>query len=130
MSSRAWRIGLAVAAGLNAVNSVIGAVGILTGDLAFSPEVVARIPFPMWIPGLILGLVVGGSMLAACVAGVLGARRAGEVGLAAGAITLGWIIVQVLLIGPNSWLQATVFALGLLTCWLGWQVRRGDRVGR
>ena len=65
------------------------------------------------IPGLLLAVAVGGSTLTAAVFVARGARRASRVSFAAGAVVVGWIAVQVWLIGFVSALQPLVCGLGL-----------------
>jgi hypothetical protein len=65
-------------------------------------------------------------MAAAAAALLVRHRRAGEVSIAAGALLLGWITGQVLMI-PFSWLQPLYFGFGLIVIALGWRVRRAAR---
>ena len=71
-------------------------------------------PFSSYFfPGLILFVVVGGSMLVASLAVWSRNLFAGPASLAVGSILLIWITVQVVLIGYRSWMQPTFFAFGL-----------------
>jgi len=65
------------------------------------------------IPGLILVAVVAGSMLVAIAAELLRSSKADILAVAAGAVLLVWLLVEVILI-PFSWLQPAFAALGLL----------------
>jgi len=82
-------------------------VGLPLGLLAGTPFKNFR------IPGLLLATVVGGSTLASALLVALGARHASQVALLGGAVVVGWIAVQVALIGFVSALQPVVGALGL-----------------
>jgi len=95
------------------------------GSLVGMPlAVLAGTPFgDFLVPGLVLALVVGGSTLAAAVLLALGSRRAAVVAMVAGAVTLGWIAVQVGLIGYLSPLQPVVALLGLAMLWLALRAR-------
>jgi hypothetical protein len=111
------------------------AVGAIPAGLAFAlrPDgslvgmplaVLAGTPFPDFrLPGLVLALAVGGSTLAASILLALGARRAADLAVVAGAITLGWIAVQLGLIGYVSPLQPLVAMLGLALMGLAWRAR-------
>jgi hypothetical protein len=50
--------------------------------------------------------------------------RAGELGVALGILLIGWIIVQVAMIGLDHWLQALDFVVGGVELVLGWLVAR------
>jgi len=95
------------------------------GSLVAMPlAVLAGTPFPDFrFPGLVLALAVGGSTLAAAVLLALGSRRAAEVAMVAGAVTLGWIGIQLALIGYVSPLQPLVAVLGLALVGLAWRAR-------
>jgi hypothetical protein len=87
---------------------LVGAKGIPTAWLAHSP-------FTSYlVPSLILFFVVGGSLLGASVAVLRKRRLARAAAITAGVILLGWIGIQVSIIGYVSWLQPTVAALGAL----------------
>lgn len=95
------------------------------GSLVGMPlAVLAGTPFPDFrVPGLVLTLAVGFSSLAASILLALGSSRAAVAALAAGAVTLGWIAVQLWLIGYLSPLQPLVAVLGLALVWLAWRAR-------
>lgn len=100
MSTRIERIALSATALFIAVSTAAGAIGLIGGGLAFPPEWLDGTPFTSYVgPGIILGVIVGGSAL---LASVLVLRRhplAVPVAFAAGVIQLGWIIGEVLLVG-------------------------------
>jgi hypothetical protein len=76
-------------------------------------EHLAASPFTSFVvPGLVLGLVVGGTQLAAAV--TLLARRGAALLLSAvaGFGLLIWIFVELAMIKQYSWLQTAYFALG------------------
>jgi hypothetical protein len=77
-----------------------------------------------FIPSLFLLIAVGGSMLVATVAWLLGGRLADGrlapwASIAAGSILVVWIVVQVAMIGYVSWMQPTCFVAGLAIAALG-----------
>ena len=72
-----------------------GGIGLMGGGLDLSKEWLDGTPFDdYFITGLILFVVVGGSMLAALLAVWRRNRFAGPVSLGVGSILLIWIIVQ------------------------------------
>jgi hypothetical protein len=75
------------------------------------------------VPGLVLALLVGGSTLAAAVLLAIRSPHAAGAALAAGAVTLGWIAVQLALIGYVSPLQPLVALLGVALVGLAWRAR-------
>jgi hypothetical protein len=72
------------------------------------------------IPGLLLAVAVGGSTLTAAILLARRHRHALAASFLAGAIVVGWISVQVVLIGLASPLQPIVAALGLALILLAW----------
>lgn len=84
-------------------------------------------PFTTYlIPSVILFVVVGGSMLLASIAVLARWSIARRIALLAGAVVLGWICVQVAMIGYVSWMQPTTFVAGLVVVALAAQL---DRAG-
>jgi len=73
-----------------------------------------------FIPGLILFVAVGGSLLAAATAVFAGPRRARHAALAAGLVVLGWLAVETLIIGYVSWMQPATTIGALLILLLAW----------
>lgn len=65
------------------------------------------------VPGLALAFLVGGTALAAAVAHVLAWARARELSLLAGVTLVGWIAIQVALVGPVHALQLLYALIGL-----------------
>jgi hypothetical protein len=118
---------LAIAAflALGAIPAGVGFALRPDGSLVGMPlPVLAGTPFDDFrIPGVLLAAVVGGSALAATGLLALGARRAAGAALVAGGVTLGWISVQVALIGYVSALQPLVALLGLALLVLAWRAR-------
>jgi len=115
-------------AGMNAVG---GGAGLLVNGLGMPKAQLADTPFDGFlVPGVLLGVVVGGSMLVAAIATWRRSRRAGAMTIGAGAIMLGWIAVEATMIHDGRPLQVAVALLALLTLGLGWLQRRLDRLGR
>src|SRR5690242_7906151 len=75
------------------------------------------------IPALLLGVVVGGSALAAALVALFGPRTLTLFGLwrfdaavsaVAGCIMVGWMIIEVAMIGLGIWVQAAYFVVSLV----------------
>lgn len=76
-------------------------------------EHLAHSPFSSYfVPGLILGVVVGGTQLAAALTLLWRRRSALLLSAVAGFVMLIWIFVELAVIRQYSWLQAVYFALG------------------
>jgi hypothetical protein len=99
-----------------AVSSFAGAVLAFNAESVGVPlEFLAKTPLTSFVvPGLILGVIVGGSQLAAAIA--LLARRLSALlwSAVAGFGMLIWIFVEMAIIETYSWLQSLYFGLGAL----------------
>jgi hypothetical protein len=115
ISSRTFSGGLIALLIFNALSSFGGAVLAIVFDGAGVPrEHLAGTWFPSFLgPGLILGIVVGGTQAAAAF-GLLTRRHWALLAAAvAGFAMLIWIFAEVAIIG-YSWLQSVYFGLGTL----------------
>src|SRR3954447_14915803 len=85
------------------VNAVCGMAYALAGAEAVPAEWLDGTPFQTYvIPGLYLGLVVGGSCLAAAELSLFDAPHARSASLSSAAAMLSWIAVQIAMIGYRS----------------------------
>lgn len=116
MRERDIRIALIVVDLFLAVSAIVGAIGLVVGFMNIPPGVLHGTPFADFtVPALLLGIVVGGSALAAAATAVFGPRRYETLASAgAGCIMAGWMIIEVALIGLGSWLQPLYLAVGLV----------------
>jgi hypothetical protein len=124
MRERNVRIALVVVDLFLAVSAFAGAVGLVAGYMNIPLSVLHGTPFADFtIPALLLGLVVGGGALVAAGIAVFGPRKLTVLGpwrldvlasAVAGCIMVGWMVVEVALIGLGSWLQPTYFVVGLV----------------
>ena len=71
------------------------------------------------MPSLILLVVVGGSFTVAAMAVFTGLRIPRLAALAAGSVVLGWLAVQLAIIGYVSWMQPTTAIAGVSVLVLG-----------
>jgi hypothetical protein len=124
MRERNVRIALVVVDLFLAVSAIVGAVGLVAGFMNIPLSVLHGTAFADFtVPALLLGIVVGGSALAAAAIALFGPRRLALLELwrfdalasaAAGCIMVGWMVVEVALVGLGSWLQPTYFVVGLV----------------
>ena len=105
---------LAVLVVFGALSALFGAVLAIASNGAGVPlEYLANGPFSSYfVPGLILGLVVGGTQLAAAIALLAKRDTALLLAAVAGFGMLIWIFVELAMIRQYSWLQAAYFILG------------------
>src|SRR3954469_24657812 len=97
-----------------AVNAVGGMAYALGGAPGVPDEWLDETPFGSYlVPGLYLGVVVGGSCLAAASITVRDPHRARVAAFGCSAVIVTWIAAQVALIGYRSPLQPLVAATGL-----------------
>lgn len=96
--------------------AVAGAVGLVGGGIQFPLEWLRGTPFTDYTwPGLILGVVVGGSALVAAAITFLARPQAGALATgAASAVLLGWILGEYVLVGSVSWMQPTTLVYSLV----------------
>ena len=128
MSERGARIAVVVADLFEAVSAIVGALGLVVGFMNIPVSVLRGTPFADFtIPALLLGFVVGGSALAAAAIAVFGPRRFDALASAvAGCVTVGWLTVEIAMIGLGSWAQVVWLLVGLLMVGLAgllWQAK-------
>ena len=118
MNEGGTRIAVVVADLFEAVSAIVGAVGLVVGFMNIPLSALHGSPFTDFtVPALLLGFVVGGSALVAGVitAFVLGPRRFDSLAsAAAGCITVGWLTIEIAMIGLSSWAQIAWLLVGLL----------------
>lgn len=76
-----------------------------------------------FVPSLVLMTVVGGSFLLAAVAVFARWRHDRWLATAAGVIVLGWLAVEVAIIGYVSWMQPATAVAGALVLGLAWRLQ-------
>ncbi len=119
------------------VGAVAGSIGLMVRSIDLGSVINARLPFesPQFAGGALF-VVVGLPMATAAFAAWRGSRRDDLWAASAGALLMGWIVVEIGLIQSFSWLQPTLFAFGAAIAFAGyrhghltWGVKRqGDRV--
>lgn len=98
------------------LSALVGAgMAIVADGAGVPPEYLANSPFSSFlIPGLILGLVVGGTQLAAATTVLMKHRRGLLLSAIAGFGMLIWIFAELAILGEYSPLQTAYFALGVV----------------
>lgn len=116
MREKDVRIALIVVDLFAAVSAVVGAVGLVVGYMEIPRSVLRGTPFTDFtVPALLLGIVVGGSALAAAAITLFGPQRIAPLASAvAGCIMVGWMTVEIAMIGLDIWVQVAYFVVGLL----------------
>jgi len=123
-SGRALRWGLAALLAFGALNAFGGGWYGMAGAEGVPLDWLDGTPFAdYFVPSLILFVVVGGSLLGAAVGVAAGVRRRRELALAASVVVLGWLAVQVALIGYVSWMQPATAAGAALALVLAARLR-------
>jgi hypothetical protein len=118
------RIALVVVDQFLAVSAIVGAIGLVVGFMNIPLSALHGTPFADYtVPALVLGFVVGGSALVAAAIALVVPRRGALFGAwrldalasaVAGCIMVGWMAIEVALIGLGSWVQPAYFVVGLL----------------
>jgi hypothetical protein len=124
MGEKTIRIAVVVVNLFAALSAFAGALGLVVGYMNIPLDVLRGTPFADFtVPALLLGFVVGGSALVAALIALFGPRRIALfeplrfdalASAVAGCIMVGWMTIEVALIGLGSWLQLTYFVVGLL----------------
>jgi len=117
------RIRLAVVAAdlFEAASAFLGAAGLVVGFMGIPLSILSGTPFlDFTVPALLLGFVVGGSALVASIVTALGLRPWDALtSAAAGCITVGWLTIEIGMIGLGSWAQVAWLLVGMVMVVLG-----------
>lgn len=116
MRKRNVRVAMITVDAFVALSCFVGAIGLVVGFMNIPLSVLQGTPFvDFTVPALILGVVVGGSALAAAAIGLYGPRRFEAWATAgAGAILVGWMTVELIMIGLGTPIQVVYLTLGLV----------------
>ncbi len=114
MKHKLVRIGLVVLEALVALSAIVGGLWLVAGRSALPLVWLAGTPFSDYtIPGLVLAIVVGGSVLLAAATVFIHREWAALVSMAAGLLMVGYEVVRVAMIGHLDWFYEAFFVLGL-----------------
>jgi hypothetical protein len=123
MSERVARIAVIVVDLFAALSAIAGAVGLAAGFMNIPLSALSGTPFADFtVPALLLGFVVGGSALVAALIALVGPRHTllGQWRLeplataVAGCIMVGWMAVELIMVGLIVWVQAVYLVVGLV----------------
>ena len=114
MSEKRIRTAVLAADVFEAASAIIGALGLIVGFISIPVSVLATMPFTDFtVPALLLGFVVGGSALVAAIITALRLRLFDALASAlAGCITIGWLTIEIAMIGLGSWAQVAWWLVG------------------
>lgn len=125
--SRRRRRGLAGCAAANAAAAWFGMAGLIGGWLTLGDTVTERLPFSSPdVAGLALGAFVAVPSSVLATLAWRGDRRTGPMAIRVGAMLIGWIVVQLLVIRTFSWFQPVCVAVGAGFVLAGASRRRGE----
>ena len=127
MSEKRVRMAVVAIDLFEAVSAFVGAVGLVVGFVNIPVTVLSGTPFTNFtVPALLLGVVVAGSALVAGIIAVVGPRQSDALAsAAAGCITVGWMAIEIAMIGLGSWAQVVWLLVGFAMIGLAallWQV--------
>jgi peptidoglycan/LPS O-acetylase OafA/YrhL len=127
----AVRVALLVLEVFVGLGAVAGGVGVATNAIGLPDDLLRGSPFGSYlIPGLVLLFVVGGSQLVAAAAVSRRHESGAPASALAGLLLVGWMVVQVAIIGLGHWIQAFYLVLGMLIVVLAARLRRRSGAGR
>lgn len=97
----------------NAISAVGGGIALAAGLLGVPAVLLRHTPFDSFlVPGIFLAVVMGGSATIAATALLNQRSRALVASAAAGAVMVGWIVGESLLVEGFSWLQGLYLLTG------------------
>jgi hypothetical protein len=97
------------------LSAVGGGIALVVGALPVPLSVLRHTPFDSFVvPGIFLATVVGGSAAIGASAMLARSRQASMISAAAGAVMVGWILGETVLVQGFSWLQALYLLTGLV----------------
>jgi hypothetical protein len=124
MGEKSIRIAVVAVNLFAALSAFAGAIGLVVGYMNIPISELRGTPFADFtVPALLLGFVVGGSALAAALIALFGPRRIALVeplrfdalvAAFAGCVMVGWMTIEIAMIGLDIWVQALYLVVGLL----------------
>lgn len=94
---------------LAAGSALSGGIAVLLGAIELPLEWLEESVFSDYtVPAVVLAVIVGGSQLIAAAALIRREARGLEAAFAAGVIMIGWIIAEILIVGSEPGLMATL----------------------
>ena len=100
----------------NAISAVGGGIALAAGLLGVPVDLLRHTPFDSFVvPGIFLAVIIGGSATIGATALLNHRLQAPIASAAAGAVMVGWILGETLLVEGFSWLQGLYLLTGSLT---------------
>jgi hypothetical protein len=110
------------------IGAIYGSYRLITDSWHLPTRDLAPLPLHSWVlPGLALLVIVAVPMLAAAGLAWRFVVRTANSSITAGVILVGWIVIQVAIVGLQMWLQPVMLVLGAVTAALGWRWRTQQR---
>ena len=97
----------------HALSAIGGGIALAAGGLGVPTVLLRHTPFDSFVvPGIFLAVVIGGSATIGAIALLVHWRRALVTSAAAGAVMVGWILGEALLVEGFNWLQGLYLLTG------------------
>jgi hypothetical protein len=124
-TGRVTRSLLALLTGLTAVSAVAGGVGLASGAVDMGATITQRFPWhSALLAGLALLVVVGAPMALTSMLAFRNQHGQQTAAVVAGALLIGWIVVEIAVVREFNWLQVVFGVDGLVVFLAG--LRRGN----
>jgi hypothetical protein len=112
----------------NAVSAVGGGIALVVGGLGVPTTLLRHTPFESFVvPGIFLAAIIGGSATVGATALLTHRRWAPITSAAAGAVMVGWIAGETVLVEGFSWLQGLYLLTGAITVVASIRLSRAER---
>ena len=99
----------------NAVSAVGGGIALIVGGLDVPTTLLRHTPFESFVvPGIFLAVIIGGSATIGATTLLTHRRRALVTSAAVGAVMVGWIAGETVLVEGFSWLQGLYLLTGTI----------------
>jgi hypothetical protein len=116
---------LAASEAVIALGAIGGSVALIGGAASLGSTINARLPFKSPVlAGIALFFVVAIPMTAAAISSFRGAASQNRLAMYAGAILMGWIVIELAFIRSFSWLQPAFFLAGAAVSIAGYRRRQ------
>ena len=112
----------------NAVSAVGGGIALIVGGLGVPTTLLRHTPFESFVvPGIFLAVIIGGSATIGATALIANWRQATAISAAAGAVMVGWIAGETVLVEGFSWLQGLYLLTGAIAVVASLRLSQAER---